>query len=77
MKTLMLVLSLGLGLAGWHEAIHSPVLSGVPSTATAASSCVRSKMSGPESLADAMLAGKNLSQSDFEGFAVGLGRCAP
>ena len=77
MKTLMLVLSLGLGLAGWHEAIHSPLLAGVPRTASAASSCVRAKMSGPDSLADAMLDGKNLSQADFEGFAVGLGRCSP
>lgn len=77
MKALMLALSLGLGLAGWHASMHSSALAGVPITARGATSCVAGKMTGPGNLADAMLSGKNLSEQDFEGFATGLGRCAP
>lgn len=75
MKTLMLALSLGLGFAGWHSA--RTALAGSPTTAPAATRCVNSKMSGPGNLADAMLAGKNLTQQDFENFSAGIGRCAP
>lgn len=75
MKTLMLVVSLGLGFAGWNSA--RTAFAGSPTTAAAATSCVNAKMAGPNSLADAMLAGKNLTQQDFEDFSAGLGRCAP
>ena len=75
MKALMLALSLSLGFVGWHSA--RVALAGTPTTAAAATSCVNAKMSGPGNLADAMLAGKNLTQRDFENFSAGIGRCAP
>jgi hypothetical protein len=75
MKTLMFVVSLGLGFAGWHSS--RVALAGSPTTVTAASACVNAKMAGPSSLADAMLAGKNLTEQDFENFSAGIGRCAP